>query len=177
MRYVLLGAARRKARGFSIIEAMLSFIILLVAIMGLVVTGAYSGGVFDRSSGIANVPESFTDIKQNADEIQAQTAAQQYMDALRDCVHQYGTKWNTSCSGATAPTVAVDPGLMYFSAGQTAVSLGNFSFLAADGVTQSGCATTTKALFTCTVYVTWTEPGTNNKKSITLVSEANDQSY
>lgn len=163
-----------RERGFTIIETMLAFIVLLIAIMGLVVTGAVGVGELNRSAGIANIPESFGFTKTNSDDVQAQTAAQQYMDALRSCVQTTGTRWN-SC--ASAPTIAIDPGYMYFANGATAVSEGNFSF-SSPGGTASGCTQGTglnTALFTCTVYVTWTEPGVNNQKSFQITSMFDDQ--
>ena len=159
--------ARRRARGMSIIETMLAFIVLLVAIMGLCVTTGYSIGEIDRSASIANVPEGFGDIKISSDQIQAQTAAQQYMDLIRKCVHSGSAGSLSTC--APTPTIAIDTGYMYFANGQSAWTNGNFNFSAAS------CTSLTNALFSCVVTVTWTEPGTSNQKRVQITSEASNQ--
>jgi hypothetical protein len=160
-----------RGRAFSVIEAMLAFIVLLIAILGLIATATVGANTQTGAGGISAIPMAFGDIKQNADEIQASTAAQQYMDSLRYCVNHWGSSWNsaTLCPQSAAPTISIDPGYMYFGpAGTAATSPGNFTITGNCSNGGSG------PMYTCTVTVTWNEPGTGNTKTVQIVSQADD---
>jgi Tfp pilus assembly protein PilV len=165
------GCARRRARGFSIIEAMLAFVVVTVAALGLVATGAAttSAGGY---GGTGTVPQAFSALEANADQIQAYAVAQQYMDALHECIRVAGKL--TGCSGATAPTASVDAGNSFFTS-QSRGTSGAFSFPSTDPHTGSATNTCTGSspLFTCYVTVTWNEQGSTREVSIS--SYAADQ--
>lgn len=138
-------------RGFSIIEALLSFVFTIIAILAT----------------LAITPISFTHTQSDAIQIQAVAAGQQYMDALRNYIQQHGSDANLP---APRP-VAIDSGGVLAGTGGPAASMGNFD------IDQAACPQKNGSLFlyTCTVTVRWQQPA-GTDRSISIQSYATLQS-
>ena len=153
-----MGPKRGSKRGFSIIEAMLAFVVLLIAITGFFVATSSS------TTGIGMVPYSFRNLNLSADDVQAYALAQQYMDNLRGAIElqQAGSPAGPPLPGPT--TAPIDAGHSFLG-GTINTSPGNFT------LTNNGCPATPASSFIrdCIVTVAWDEPPQTNK-SITLES-------
>lgn len=86
--------ARRSCRGFSLAEALIAFVVLIVAVLTLTSTYTYSQ----------------SRISLRADELQAVTFGQQNLEALRQQVRA-----GVTSVPSPAPTLAIDPGYAVFS--------------------------------------------------------------
>ncbi len=134
-------------RGSTVLEAMMAFVIVLIALPGL-------GSVTSLGA-----------VKTNANEVQAVAAGQQYLDQLRDFIRTH----DSSAALPTPPTITIDQGQSFVSGGSTA-PIGSFT------ITSDGCpilASSFGLIRNCSVSVTWTDAG--KSKSRTLVSYATQQ--
>lgn len=133
---------RAAARGFSLVEGMVALVVVsiaLVAMMGL-------------------IPVSFSQTLEDSYRIQAVSAAQQYLDAIRQSVQNNG-----NASLPTAPAnFAIDAGDTTDGSGSAAASAGNFSFA------ENGCplVSGSSLRYDCSVTVKWSQGGAN--RSVTL---------
>jgi prepilin-type N-terminal cleavage/methylation domain-containing protein len=139
----------RTRRGFTLIEAMLSMIVLVVAFMG----------------SLAAIPVAFNNTLRDSERVQAIAAGQQYLDALSEYVTFNGVDTNLPA----APTIAVDAGERFEGDGVAATSPGNFT------ITNNGCPAVTgsNAEFDCVVTVKWTENSAN--RTVTVESYVTSQ--
>lgn len=118
-------------RGFSLVEALIA---VVVVIIGLV-------GIFGTIAG------SFTFTEQDSLRVQAVVASQQYLDALRQYVQNNG---NTALPAA--PAITVDPGASVTGSGGPTTPLGNFA------LTSNGCPLVAGSTvrYDCVVTSSWT---------------------
>ena len=117
----------RSYRGFSLVEAMIAMTILLLVVLMLVGT----------------VPASFAFTKQDSVRVQAVSAGQSYLDAVRQYVKSSG-----SITGLPpAPVVAIDQGRGFVSDQTSAPEV--------DFVMTPSCAPRSLFSFDCTVTVAW----------------------
>jgi hypothetical protein len=145
------------ARAFSVIEALISFVVLLVAISGLFA----AAGVQGTGAGAY----AFGNLNTNSHEVEATAAAQEYMDELRDFIRvtTLPVAPATYPPLPTAPTVGIDPtGQSYFAGGSTS-NLGNFL------LNHNNCPAVSGSLVfrSCIVTATWSEKGSTKSVSIT----------
>lgn len=124
-------AARHHERGFSIIEALLAIVMLLLAVLAM----------------LAIIPASFGGTSLDSERIQAVEAGQQYLDSLRQYIRANGTITGLPLP----PSITIDAGDSYRS-GAALASPGNFT-MSPNCQTVSG----TSKLFDCVVTVTWTQ--------------------
>ena len=137
-------------RGFTLIDALVAFIILLIAVIGL----------------LAVLPFSFSNIETNADDVQAAAAAQKYMDALRGAL-----------AGAQ-PTPGPTTAPRTIGNSMAATSTVPLPSPAPFQLSHSDCAPPASGnpgglLHDCIVTVTWSEQGVT--KTIVLESYATNQ--
>lgn len=85
---------RRTRRGFSLAESLIAFVVLIVAVLTLTSTYTYSQ----------------SRISLRADELQAVTFGQQYLETLRQQV-----RGGVTSVASPAPTQPIDPGYAIFS--------------------------------------------------------------
>lgn len=125
----------RTARGFSIIEALISIMLLMIAILGI----------------LAAIPSSFNNTVRDSERVQAVAAGQQYLDALQEYVTFNGSDANLP----SPPAISADAGGIFEGTGSPAVSPGQFT------ITNNGCPAVSgsTAEYDCQVYVKWTENG------------------
>src|ERR1700737_4080998 len=106
---------RHKARGFSLIEALIAMVLLAIGVVGML-------GVF---------PVSFGYVQADSERMQAIGVGEQYLDTLPQWIRNHG---NTGLP--SPPTVAIDGGKEMEGTGNSAPgSFGNFS------VTSNNCPT------------------------------------
>lgn len=141
---------RRVSRAFSIIEALLSLIVLLIAMLGL----------------LSLVPWVFGQVQSNSLEIQAYTLAQQYMDQVRLFVQAPLTY--PLPSPTTAP---ISTGSSYVN-GALANPTGDVFSIQQAPASQCG-ASVPNSLETCIVQVSWTDRGL--ARTIAVFSSAIEQ--
>lgn len=137
------GLLRGNTRGFSIIEALISFVVVTLAVVAL----------------FGTLPFAFGRIQSNADTVQAYAAGQQFMDVVRNAVYD----------GSTAPTSTTAPiyaGRSYVN-GSTLTATGTFT-ISRDSC--PGFGASQPFLRHCTITVAWTEQGA--AKSVTIDSYA-----
>ena len=135
---------KHAARGFTLLESLISMVLMTFAILSIF-------GLLSSSFGLT---------EQNSERIQAVSAGQQYLDAVRQAVQ------NTQ-SLPSAPTVNVDPG--FGQTGSQITATQNFS------LTNNGCPVVTglKVMHDCVVTVSWTQAGA--AKSVTVHSYVSEQ--
>lgn len=122
---------RRRAAGFSLIEALVGAIVLTLIVL------AFFGAI----------PASFGYTADNAVRIQAVSAGQEYLDIIRQYIKSTGVDTNLP----SAPTVAIDPGNLFL-ANTSAATPGNFAI-------SPSCTARSLFSFDCTVTVAWTTRG------------------
>ena len=135
--------ARKKAaslstrRGFTVIEALIAIVTLIVVMMAL----------------LGTIPSAFSNASHDSVRMQAATAAQQYLDSL----HQYVQSNGTNSNLPAAPSIGIDAGYNYLSGGYAVASTspGNF------GLTNNGCPSVagSSRMYDCQVTVAWTQNG------------------
>src|SRR5215468_11732696 len=135
---------KSRLRGFSIIESLVAMVLVTFSILSL----------------FGLISASFGGTEQDSEHIQAVTAGQQYLDAIRQAVQNAN-------SVPSSPTIKVDPGF-----GQTGHQISatqNFTF------TPNGCPLVSglKVMHNCVVTVSWTEAGAS--KSLTVQSYVSQQ--
>ncbi len=134
---------KNMSRGFSVIESLLSLVLITFAILSMF-------GLVSSSFGLT---------EQDSERIQAVAVGQQYLDALRQATQ------NTQALPA-APTVNVDPGFgqtgSQITATQTFSLTNNLCPIVAGD----------KVMHNCVVTVSWTEAGASKSATIqSYVSE------
>jgi prepilin-type N-terminal cleavage/methylation domain-containing protein len=122
---------RRACRGFTLVEAMTSMVILAVLVMAML-------GV---------VPATYGYTERCMVRIQAVAAGQQYLDSIR----QYIKTTGVATGLPPAPAVAIDPGKGFVSQ-QQMPSPGNFSM-------SPTCTARSLFSFDCAVSVRWSQNG------------------
>ena len=132
---------RRGARGLSVIDALIAFVITIIGLTTLMTA----------------VPLAFASTDQSAVQIQAIAAAQQQLEAIRRTVAANG-----NATMPTAPTIAIDAGESMLGSGTPATSAGDFSF------SDNGCPLVSGSTvrYDCSVTVRWAQGGA--PRSLTL---------
>jgi Tfp pilus assembly protein PilV len=135
---------KHASRGFSIIESLISLVLLTFSILSL----------------FGLIATSFGWTEQDSERIQAVAASQQYLDALRQAT-QNGS------SLPAAPTVNVDPGFgqtgQQIAASQSFTFTNNLCPLVSSGV---------KVMHNCSVTATWEQGGATRTVTVqTYVSQ------
>lgn len=125
-------------RGFTIIEAMVSMVVLLVVVMSM----------------IALVPASLGYAAESSTRIQAVGAAQDYLDTVRQYIKTNGDDANLP----SPPVIPIDSGNGFFSA-TARPDLGNFS-------ETPKCVPRSLFSFDCTVTVSWAVAGVNHSVKV-----------
>jgi len=128
----------RSNRGFTVIEALIALVTLIIVMMVVVGT----------------VPKVYQGASHDGARMQAATVAQQYLDTL----HQYVEAKGTNTDLPAAPTVAIDAGDQYAVTGSTPAPIaspGNFT------MTNNGCpfVAGSSRMYDCLVTAQWTENG------------------
>lgn len=131
-------AARRamlgRARGFTVLEAMMAMFVIAGIILAL----------------FSVISVSFKDVNRDSQRVQAVSVGQQYLDLMRQYVQSNG-----SVAGMPAPpVVAIDAGDTMSGTGAANASPGNFNVTGSCPL--AGGST---FRFDCTVTVTWTQDG------------------
>lgn len=121
-----------RARGLSVIDSLIAFVLVVIAVLALV--GA--------------VPFSVLAANRSAVQLQAISVAGQYLDAVRKSVTANG-----NVSIPLPPAIAVDAGESMLGTGQPAVSPGDFT------ITNNGCplVSGSSLRYDCAVAVRWGE--------------------
>jgi type II secretory pathway pseudopilin PulG len=132
--------ATRRTRGFSLIEALISMVMIAAIVLALV-------GV---------VPYGFDEVQVNASQVQATAVAQQYLDALRNAKES-----NNPLPVAT--TAPIDQGNSFVSG---SADSGGLVFTITPNTCPSVVTGTTASEYDCSVTVSWTE---NNQTDSTTV--------
>jgi type II secretory pathway pseudopilin PulG len=129
-------------RGFTIIEALIAMVMLIGVMLALV--------------GI--VPATFHNASRDSQAMEAATAAQQYLDALRYYVKNNGANTNLP----TPAAIAVDAGDSYVGSNTPDGSPGNFA------LANNGCpfVAGSSRMYDCSVTATWTEDGQSRSVSV-----------
>lgn len=132
----------QKQRAFSIVESLIAMVMLIGVILAL----------------LGIVPTSLRDASRDSQRVEATTAAQQYLDSLRQYVQNFGTNANLPA----APTLAIDAGETYAIPNTPIGSPGNFT------LANNGCpfVAFSSRMYDCTVTATWTEAGENRSVSV-----------
>jgi Tfp pilus assembly protein PilV len=130
----------RSRRGFSLIEALLSIVMMTAIVLAL----------------LGIIPYGFDEIQVNATQVQATALGQQYLDALRNAKQSKNPL-------PTATTAPVDQGDS-FATGSTNTSSSTFN------IAPNSCpvvtAGATASQYDCAVTVTWTENGQNESVKV-----------
>ena len=139
-------------RGFTIIEALIAIVALLVIILTLV----------------SIVPSTFQFASRDSVRIQAATAAQQYLDALRQNVQSTGT----NAGLPAAPSLGIDLGNQYMGSNAPMPTSSPGAFI----LTNNGCPAVAGSAreYYCTVTASWTQDGQPN--SLTVESYVTSES-
>ncbi|MDQ6824926.1 MAG: prepilin-type N-terminal cleavage/methylation domain-containing protein [Candidatus Eremiobacteraeota bacterium] len=123
------------SRGFTLIEALISVLIMTTITLAL----------------LGLVPYGYNEIQVNATQVQAIALGQQYLDALRNAKQ-------TNNPLPTATTAPVDQGNTFMTGSSNATS-------SVFTITPNPCPTAlpgpTASQYDCSVTVTWTENGNN----------------
>jgi len=137
---------RTSGRGFTLIEVMISMVVLLIV----------SASVF------AAVPATLGFGSESQIRMQAVGAAQDYLDVIRQYIKTNGVASDLP----PAPIIPIDPGASLFS-GSTRPSLGDFDESAI-------CTARSFLSFDCVVTVTWHENGAVRSEHVEsyIVSQA-----
>jgi type II secretory pathway pseudopilin PulG len=132
----------QRQRAFSIIESLIAMVLLIGVILAL----------------LGIVPTSLRDASRDSQRVEATTAAQQYLDSLRQYVQNFGTNTNLP----PAPSLAVDAGDTYAIPNTPITSPGNFM------LANNGCpfVSFSSRMYDCSVTVTWTDAGENRSVSV-----------
>lgn len=135
------GDAGPASHGLSIIDSLMAFVIVIVAVLAFV--------------GI--VPVSMIAVNQGAAQLQAVGVAEQYIEAIR---HDVAAGGNASLPAP--PSVAVDPGESILGTGIAAVSPGDFT------TSNNGCplAAGSTLRYDCKVTVGWTQADATRSVSL-----------
>lgn len=128
----------RNARAFTLIEALIAIVILLLALLTMATV----------------IPQSMNGVQRNLERTEATAQAQLYLDTVRN----YLANGGSVASLPTAPTPAIDAGSKYQASG-TITGAGNYALTAS-------CPTFGAASFDCTVTATWTEDGAQRTASV-----------
>lgn len=131
----IVSAGGGRERGFSLIEALIAMVILLLASLAM----------------LSVVPFGFNNVETNSIQVQAVAVGQQYLDDER----------NAELHSAVMPTVTtapIDPGHSFLAGSVSNSNYGNFT------ITPDGCATVQNAgtsanVYSCSVIVSWTQSG------------------
>jgi type II secretory pathway pseudopilin PulG len=129
-------------RGFTVIESIIALVLLIGVMLAL----------------IGIVPSAFRDASRDSQAMQAATAAQEYLDALRYYVENSGT--NTSLPPPAS--IAVDAGDSYVGSNTPNASPGNFT-LKSNLCPLVGGST---RKYDCVVTASWTEDGQPRSVSV-----------
>lgn len=140
-RQILRTHGGRPVRGLSIVDSMIAFVIVIIAVL------AFFG----------IVPAAMLSANQGAAQIQALGVAEQYLEAIRHDVTAGG-----NAVLPAPPLVAVDPGESLLGTGIGASSSGDFS------VTSNGCPLVAGSTlrYDCAVTVSWTQGKANRSVSL-----------
>jgi len=130
----------KQSRGFSLIEALISVVIMATVTLAL----------------LGMVPYGYRQVQMNATQVQAIALGQQYLDALRNA-KQVGNAL------PTATTAPVDQGNTFMTGSSNATS-------SVFTITPNPCPTAVAGLtasqYDCSVTVTWTENGTTDSVKV-----------
>jgi type II secretory pathway pseudopilin PulG len=129
-------------RGFTIIEALIALVLLIGVMLAL----------------LGIVPSAFRDASRDSQAIQAATAAQEYLDTLRQTIQNTGTTTNLP----TPAPIGVDPGDSYVGSNLQEASTGNIN-LSNNTCPTSGGST---RMYDCIVTATWLEDGQSRSVSV-----------
>ena len=123
----------KASRGFTIVEALISVLIMVVVTLAL----------------LGMVPYGYGQVQQNATQVQAIALGQQYLDALRNA-----KQTNSTLPAAT--TAPVDQGNTFMTGSSNATSS---VFTIAPNACPPVTAGPVVSQYDCSVTVTWTENG------------------
>jgi Tfp pilus assembly protein PilV len=123
----------KASRGFTIVEALISVLIMVVVTLAL----------------LGMVPYGYGQVQQNATQVQAIALGQQYLDALRNA-----KQTNSTLPAAT--TAPVDQGNTFMTGSLNATSS---VFTIAPNACPTATAGPVASQYDCSVTVTWTENG------------------
>lgn len=133
MRYKPSRWAPRGCRGFSLIEALIGLVTLLVVVLML----------------IGAIPASYAFTARDSVRVQAVAAGQDYLDIIRQYVESSGV----DTSLPAPPVIAIDSGYGYVS-NASVPSPGNFTMA-------PRCTARSLFSYDCVVTVSWSQNGTN----------------
>jgi type II secretory pathway pseudopilin PulG len=135
-----------RQRGFTIIEAMIAFTVVVVAMMAT----------------LGALGSSFGSVQTNSQRMQAVAAAQEYLDSIRQWEQAGGAG-----SMPTAPVIAIDAGDNGAGTGASLSSPGNFDFTTVPATcTQTGAGGASSKQYNCTVTVGWTIGGATRQLAV-----------
>ncbi|MBC5806731.1 MAG: PulJ/GspJ family protein [Candidatus Eremiobacter antarcticus] len=127
-----------QARGFTLIEALIAMVILLIVVLAMVNV----------------IPQSMNGVQRNLERTEATAQAQLYLDIVRNYLSSGGNK----ATLPAAPTPAIDAGSKY-QASRAITGTGNYALA---GV----CTDLGSASYDCTVTATWTQDGATRTASV-----------
>ncbi len=127
-----------QARGFTLIEALIAMVILLIVVLAMVNV----------------IPLSMNGMQRNLERTEATAQAQLYLDTVRNYLSNGGNK----ATLPTPPTPVVDAGSKYQASGAI-IGNGNYAL---SGV----CTDLGSASYDCTVTATWTQDGGTRTASV-----------
>ena len=131
-------------RGFTIIEALIAIVMLIIVMMALVGT----------------VPSAFQYASRDSVRIEAAAAAKQYLDSL----HQYVQHNGTNANLPAAPALGIDAGNQYMGSNTPMPSSSPSTF----SLTNNGCPSVTGSSreYDCTVTAGWTQDAQPNSLTV-----------
>jgi Tfp pilus assembly protein PilV len=135
----------RTSRGFSLIEALIAMVVLLLAVLAM----------------LSVVPFGFTNVQTNSIDVQAVAVAQQALDDEHNALLH-------ALPMPAATTVPIDPGQSYLAGANQNSNYGSFT------VTPNGCSSVqlTGSLlsgvntYSCSATVAWTESGATRQVTV-----------
>lgn len=137
---MLIGVRRNSGRGFTLVEALVSMVMMVAILLTLL-------GV---------VPYGFGEIQVNATQVQATAQGQQFLDALRNAKE-------TNQPLPTATTVPIDQGNSFLTG---ASNTSSSAFTITPNACPTASAGTTASEYDCSVTVTWSENGQSHLTTV-----------
>ena len=130
----------RSSRGFSLIEALISMVLMTAIVLAL----------------LGAIPYGFNEVQVNATQIQATALGEQYLEALRNAKQ-------TNNPLPTATTTPVDQGDSFMTGSQNASSS---VFTIAPNTCPVKVPGANASEYDCSVTVTWTENGVSEATTV-----------